>query len=143
MERPSTKFLILGTGVVVTMIFLMIVGMNQPGGFSYYMTVTEFVHQPAPASSAFRVNGKVVPGSIERTAGGEGCRFTMTDGSATLQVSYEGIIPDTFVDDADVVVEGALADDGAFAATTLLAKCPSKYESADDTTGEPEAAAGY
>ncbi len=143
MERPSMKFLILGTGVVVTMIFLMIVGMNEPGGFSYYMTVSEFVQQPNPASSAFRVNGKVVAGSIERSAGGEGCRFSMTDGSANLQVSYEGIIPDTFVDDADVVVEGSLENDGVFSATTLLAKCPSKYESADDTTGELDAAAVY
>ena len=49
-----------------------------------------------------------------------------------LAVNYHGIIPDTFVDGADVVVEGALSTDGTFDAHTLLAKCPSKYESADE-----------
>ncbi|NIV47932.1 MAG: hypothetical protein GWN46_14570, partial [Gammaproteobacteria bacterium] len=54
------------------------------------------------------------------------------DGAATLAVHYHGIIPDTFVDGADVVVEGQLQSDGVFSAHTLLAKCPSKYESADE-----------
>ena len=60
-------------------------------------------------------------------------KFTIKDkdGGATLPVDFAGIIPDTFVDDADVVVEGNRRADGIFAATTLLAKCPSKYESAD------------
>ena len=58
----------------------------------------------------------------------------MSEGGATLPVDYHGIIPDTFVDDADVVVEGSLADGGDFHATTLLAKCPSKYEAAADRT---------
>jgi cytochrome c-type biogenesis protein CcmE len=55
-----------------------------------------------------------------------------------MLVAYHGIIPDTFVDDAAVVVEGQLQDDGTFRAHTLLAKCPSKYEAA-----EVEGATGY
>jgi cytochrome c-type biogenesis protein CcmE len=60
-------------------------------------------------------------------------KFTIRDkdGTATLPVDFSGIIPDTFVDDADVVVEGDRRPDGVFVATTLLAKCPSKYEAAD------------
>jgi cytochrome c-type biogenesis protein CcmE len=54
------------------------------------------------------------------------------DGSAQLPVDFSGIIPDTFVDDADVVVEGNRRTDGVFEATTLLAKCPSKYETAGE-----------
>ena len=45
-----------------------------------------------------------------------------------LKVRYEDVVPDTFKDHAEVVVEGRMASDGAFDATTLLAKCPSKYE---------------
>jgi len=79
-----------------------------------------------------RVNGKVAGGTIERQASGQDVRFVMTDGQATLPVSYHGIIPDTFVEGADVVVKGSLdAASGTFHADELLAKCPSKYESAD------------
>ena len=54
----------------------------------------------------------------------------------TMSNRYHGIVPDTFVDNADVVVEGRLAGDGTFEAHTLLAKCPSKYEAADGTVEE-------
>ncbi|MDQ8151089.1 MAG: cytochrome c maturation protein CcmE, partial [Gemmatimonadota bacterium] len=43
-----------------------------------------------------------------------------------------GLIPDTFSDSVDVVVEGRLGEDGVFRATTLLAKCASRYEAAPE-----------
>jgi cytochrome c-type biogenesis protein CcmE len=47
-------------------------------------------------------------------------------------VSYRGVIPDTFTDSVDVVVEGRYNRNGTFVATTLLAKCASRYENAPD-----------
>jgi len=141
MDRRRTKFLLLGAGIVVVMVFIFAVGVSQPGGLAYYMTVSEFLAAPDSAHVGFRVNGKVVEGSIERLAGGEDVRFELSDGDASLPVTYHGVIPDTFVDRADVVVEGDLQQDGSFKAHTLLAKCPSKYESADGADGA-QAASG-
>jgi cytochrome c-type biogenesis protein CcmE len=125
------KFLLLGVGIVASMGFLLIVGMNRPGGLAYYLSVSEFVQAPDRVTGDFRINGKVADGTIERQPTGQDVAFAMTDGANRLPVSYHGIIPDTFVDGADVVVEGRLRDDGVFEAHTLLAKCPSKYEAAD------------
>jgi cytochrome c-type biogenesis protein CcmE len=50
-------------------------------------------------------------------------------------VVYRGIAPDTFTDGVDVVVEGRMGEDGTFHATTLLAKCASRYENAPGTGG--------
>jgi len=130
MDKKRIKFLLLGAGVVLSMGFLISVGMNRPGGFSYYLSVSEFVAHPDRGNDGFRVNGKVVDGTIDRMPSGQDVVFTMSDGSSSLPVRYHGIIPDTFVDGADVVVEGRLADDGTFKAHTMLAKCPSKYEAA-------------
>jgi cytochrome c-type biogenesis protein CcmE len=138
MDRKRAKFLLLGGAIVATMAFLLIVGMNRPGGFSYYLSVSEFMQAPDQETGGFRVNGKVVDGSIQRMPTGQDVKFVMTDGAASLAVEYHGIIPDTFVDGADVVVEGNLQQNGEFVAHTLLAKCPSKYESAEDpASGEP------
>lgn len=138
MDRKRAKFLLLGGAIVATMAFLLIVGMNRPGGFAYYLSVSEFMQAPDQETSGFRVNGKVVDGSIVRMPTGQDVKFVMTDGVASLAVQYHGIIPDTFVDGADVVVEGSLQQNGEFVAHTLLAKCPSKYESADEpASGEP------
>ena len=54
----------------------------------------------------------------------------MTDGAKGFPVVYRGIAPDTFTDGVDVVVEGRMGEDGTFHATTLLAKCASRYENA-------------
>jgi cytochrome c-type biogenesis protein CcmE len=98
--------------------------------------VTEFLAEPESAADGFRVNGKVEAGTIVRLPTGQDVTFVMTDGRSTLPVVYHGIVPDTFVDGADVVVEGSLTPGGTFQASTLLAKCPSKYEAADGAAGE-------
>jgi len=131
-DRKRLKFVLLGAGVVLSMVFLIWAGLDRPGGFVYYLTVSEFMQQDRRGTDGFRINGKVVDGTIERQTSGEDVSFLMSDGVASLAVRYHGVIPDTFVDGADVVVEGRLADDHTFEAHTLLAKCPSKYEAAED-----------
>jgi cytochrome c-type biogenesis protein CcmE len=136
MDRRRIKFILIGLGLVATMVFMVVVATQKSdGGFAYYVTVKEFTEKGEP-KGRFRVNGKVAIGTIERRPGGRQVKFTIKDedGGATLPVDFAGIIPDTFVDDADVVVEGNRRADGVFEATTLLAKCPSKYESADAAT---------
>lgn len=133
MDGRRIKFVLIGLGIAATMVFMLVVATQKSdGGFAYYVTVREFIEKGEP-SGHFRVNGKVATGTIERMADGRQVKFTIVDkeGGATLPVDFAGIIPDTFVDDADVVVEGNRRADGVFEATTLLAKCPSKYESAE------------
>jgi cytochrome c-type biogenesis protein CcmE len=127
------KFVALGVGVAATMAFLVGVAVSRSGsgGLVYYVTVPEFLARGGSTASNVRVNGKVVSGSIERLPTGQDVTFTMAGGGAEIRVAYHGIIPDTFVDGADVVVEGGLRADGVFEASTLLAKCPSKYEAAE------------
>ena len=132
MDGRRIKFVLIGLGIVATMVFMLVVATQKSdGGFAYYVTVKEFTEKGEPKGH-FRVNGKVATGTIERMPDGRQVKFTIKDkdGGATLPVDFAGIIPDTFVDDADVVVEGNRRADGVFEATTLLAKCPSKYESA-------------
>ena len=144
MDRRRLKFLLLGSGVMLSMTFLIVVGMNRPGGMVYYMTVTEFMQLDNSGDADSRINGSVLAGTIDRMPTGLDANFVISDGTTSIPVSYHGVIPDTFVDDAPVVVEGRLQDDGTFVAHTLLAKCPSKYEAAEDGYDEspPEAPAG-
>jgi cytochrome c-type biogenesis protein CcmE len=85
-----------------------------------------------------------VPGTIVRSAGNKEVRFVMRDtiasSDARFTVVYKGIIPDTFTDSVDVVVEGRLDAGNTFQATVLLAKCASRYENAP---GKPGSAPGY
>jgi cytochrome c-type biogenesis protein CcmE len=75
-----------------------------------------------------KMGARVVHGTIERDVASQTIRFEVTDGQQTYPVIYRGLAPDTFTDDVDVVVEGRLEPDGTFRATSLLAKCGSRYE---------------
>jgi len=80
-----------------------------------------------------RVEGNLVHGSLTRRDQPCEYRFTIKGKEAEMPVSYaKCIVPDTFRDvpgmDVGVTVEGKLGAAGQFEATTVLAKCPSKYE---------------
>ncbi len=114
----------------------------------FYLTPHELAER-LKADDSFRdngmkVGGRVVPGTIVRSAGNKEVRFVMRDtiasSDARFTVVYKGIIPDTFTDSVDVVVEGRLDAGNTFQATVLLAKCASRYENAPGKLGS---APGY
>ena len=76
------------------------------------------------------MGAKVVPGSIRRDDAARRVDFAVSDGSKQFEVTYTGIVPDTFTDanDIEVIVEGKYGRDGVFRATEVLAKCGSRYE---------------
>jgi cytochrome c-type biogenesis protein CcmE len=137
MTSARTKFLIGGALVLGTAGYLMATSIQETG--TYYLTPTELATKldadPTFRNTGVKIGARVVPGTIQRAEGGRELAFTMTDGSRTFPVVYRGIIPDTFTDSADVVLEGRLGRDGTFRATTLLAKCASRYENAPDRPG--------
>lgn len=138
--KARTKFLIGGFVILGTASYLAAKTTTETA--TYYLTPVELKAKVA-ADDDFRENGvkvgaKVVPGSIVRAPGGKEVAFKMMDstGAAVYPVVYRGIIPDTFTDSVDVVVEGRLDDQGTFQATVLLAKCASRYENAPGKPGE-------
>ena len=127
---PKGKFL-LGAGLVtLTVGFLMAEGIKDTG--VYFLTPAELADRVASDSSLYdvgiRVGGNVVKGSIARNVASQTITFEITDGDATFPVLYRGLAPDTFTDEVEVVVEGRLAIEGTIQATTVLAKCGSRYE---------------
>jgi cytochrome c-type biogenesis protein CcmE len=102
----------------------------MPAATVYYLTVGEFQALSAAGSSdrAVRVSGDVAPGTISRDSGT--LRFVVADGTGSLPVAYQGVVPDIFGEGIQVVLEGRRGTGGVFEATTVLAKCPSKFEAA-------------
>jgi cytochrome c-type biogenesis protein CcmE len=139
--KARNKFLIGGVVVLGAAGYLMASSIKSTG--VYYLTPSELATKVSGDPSFYgvgvKVGARVVPRSIVRQPGGREVAFKMTDGVRTYDVVYRGITPDTFTDSVDVVVEGRLGRNGTFQATTLLAKCASRYENAPDRPG----AGGY
>lgn len=110
---------------------------SLPQGTIYYQTVGELQQkeQAAGGGEPVRVAGLVADGSIERDAASNLLTFEVQDGNYRMPVAYSGVVPDIFGPDIEVVVEGKRDADGVFQAQTLLAKCPSRFDSAIPTPG--------
>jgi cytochrome c-type biogenesis protein CcmE len=105
----------------------------------YYKYVDEVAAQPQLwEGKNLQVHGYVVPGSIGRKRDALEYQFDLQRNGKVIRAYYSGIVPDTFKDEAEVVLTGQLTDKG-FIATDMTAKCPSKYEEAAPKTGS----AGY
>jgi cytochrome c-type biogenesis protein CcmE len=132
--RARTKFIIGGVLVLGTAGYLMATAIGETG--MYYLTPGELTAKvkgdPTFYNTGVKMGARVVPGTIARQPDGRAVTFSVTDGNQVIPVSYRGVIPDTFTDSVDVVVEGRYNRDGTFVATTLLAKCASRYENAPD-----------
>lgn len=115
--------------IVLSLAYLVYGGIQQ--GATYWVTVGELRQRASSLPPRVRLGGTVAPGTVRWDDAHRHLSFTITDGANTLPVRYTGVVPDIFAEGRQVVVEGGISRDGAFDATTLLAKCPTKYNPAD------------
>jgi cytochrome c-type biogenesis protein CcmE len=109
----------------------LLVAQSLGENLEYYKQVDEVMASPAAwKGKRLKLGGHVLKGSIFNKQGTLEYVFTVERNGKSVQVHYTGIVPDTFKDDAEVVVAGKLGDDGVFEAHEVIAKCPSKYEAA-------------
>jgi cytochrome c-type biogenesis protein CcmE len=93
----------------------------------YFFTPTQVAAGEAPTGYPFRVGGLVVTGTLQREPDSLNVRFTISDGVATLPVSYSGILPDLFREGQGIISIGKLNDRGVFEASEVLAKHDENY----------------
>lgn len=157
-EQPllsrKAKFLF-GASVIVLAVAILIYSAVRETS-AYFMTVEEYAQSAdAHEGRSLRLAGRVSDGSVKwdpktldleflirpippkeaakHLEAGSGVAAAPVDAVAkaatmTLPVRYNGILPDMFAADRDVIVEGKV-EGGIFHAKTLLTTCPSKYES--------------
>jgi cytochrome c-type biogenesis protein CcmE len=100
----------------------------------YSKPVDQLLAQKAKfAGRPVRAEGSLVHGSLMKREQPCEYRFSIAKNGAELPVRFaQCVVPDTFRDvpdlDVGVTVEGELQSDDSFEATSVLAKCPSKYE---------------
>ena len=115
-------FFILGLCIAIA---LAIIALKD--NVNHYFTPTQIANNQIPLNKKIRGGGIVVPGSIQRTANSLNTKFIISDGVNSIQVEYEGILPDLFTENAASVVVGYVNEQGVFIAREVLAKHDSYY----------------
>ena len=123
------------TTLVLATVFGVLLYTTLGESMQYYKYVDEVVGSQADwTGKKLQVHGYVVPGSIGKKRDALEYRFDIQRNGKTLRAFYNGITPDTFKDDSEVVLTGVLTKEG-FIATDMTAKCPSKYDAASGPAG--------
>jgi cytochrome c-type biogenesis protein CcmE len=93
--------------------------------FQFFRSPSEVAAAPPRETELFRIGGLVEDGSIMRGNGTE-VTFKVTDGGASIPVSYTGILPDLFAEGQGMVGQGRYIK-GTFQAVEILAKHDESY----------------
>ena len=99
------------------------------GNINFFRPPAEIATNPPPPNEVFRIGGLVEEGTLVRGEG-ETITFSVTDGAASIPVSYTGILPDLFNEGEGMVGTGRLVD-GVFQATEILARHDETYMPAE------------
>jgi len=102
----------------------------------YFYTPTDVANGKAPVGKSFRVGGLVEKDSVQRQD--MMVSFVVTDNNKSIEVRYEGILPDLFREGQGVVTSGSLTSKCTknwfgkqckytFLATDVLAKHDENY----------------
>lgn len=122
------KRYIIAGGILAVAVGLLVYA-SLGNAVSYYLTVSELMAEGSELyGERIRVAGKVIDNSIEWDADNLELRFSITEGGNDLLVMYDGARPSGLKEDSNVLVEGEYLSDNTFQATTIILKCPSKYE---------------
>ena len=137
----SHRYIKIGATVaVLTLSFVGLMWATLRGGTEYFKHVDEvMVDRQAWEGKPLQLHGYVVPGSILKKPNSLEYKFRVQNNPAraaepgqVIEATYNGIVPDTFKGEAEVVLKGRLTPQGFHTDPNgVMAKCPSKYEAAD------------
>jgi len=93
----------------------------------FFVSPTDVKEQNLPAGKRFRLGGLVAGGSVSRASDSLVVKFMVTDGPESVEVRFDGILPDLFREGQGIIAIGELNPEGYFEAAEVLAKHDENY----------------
>ena len=123
--KKRRRVQVLLAAAVALLVSTALIGYALKDGINFFRAPAQIAENPPAPNEVFRIGGLVEEGSLVRGQG-QAITFNVTDGAASIPVSYSGILPDLFKEGEGMVGTGRLVD-GVFQATEILAKHDETY----------------
>ena len=127
--KKQRRIQIIIVAAVALAISTALIGYAMRDGINFFRAPSQIIAEPPEPTEVFRIGGLVEEGSIVRGQG-ETIRFAVTDGGASIPVTYTGVLPDLFAENEGMVGTGRYID-GVFQATEILARHDETYMPAE------------
>jgi cytochrome c-type biogenesis protein CcmE len=102
-----------------------LIGYAMRDGINYFLSPSQIAEAPPGPREVFRIGGLVEVGSLVRGQG-KTITFSVTDGGASVAVTYTGILPDLFKEGQGMIATGNFVNN-TFQASEILAKHDENY----------------
>jgi cytochrome c-type biogenesis protein CcmE len=123
--KKQRRIQLIAVAVVALIGSTALIGYGMRDGINFFRAPTQVVAEPPAPTEVFRIGGLVEEGTLTRGQG-ELISFTVTDGGASVPVTFTGVLPDLFGENQGMVGTGRLIN-GVFEATEILAKHDETY----------------
>jgi cytochrome c-type biogenesis protein CcmE len=127
--KKQRRIQVIAVAVVALALSTALIGYAMRDGINFFRAPSQIIAEPPAPNEVFRIGGLVEEGSIVRGQG-ETISFAVTDGGATVPVTYTGVLPDLFSENEGMVGTGRYVN-GVFEATEILAKHDEQYMPAE------------
>ena len=127
MKARHRRFAWIAAGIAVLGVAVALVLNAFQSNLVFFFSPSQVVAKEAPQGRQFRIGGMVEAGSLQRVPNSLDVKFVVTDLAQRVPVVYTGLLPDLFKEGKGVVAQGALAPDGTFRASEVLAKHDENY----------------
>lgn len=117
--------IILGVSVLSVVVGLVLYALRQ--NINLFYTPSQLQQAKLRPHQVIRVGGMVQLGSVKHNAQHLEVKFILSDMQSTIQVIYDGLLPDLFREGQGIVAIGYLRDPQHFVANSVLAKHDEKY----------------
>ena len=123
--KKTRRIQIIALATVALIVSTGLIGYAMRDGINFFRAPSQVLAEPPGPDEVFRIGGLVEEGSIIRGEG-ETVSFRVTDGGATVPVTFTGILPDLFTEGQGMVGTGKYIN-GVFEASEILAKHDETY----------------
>jgi cytochrome c-type biogenesis protein CcmE len=120
--RKKRRIQMIALGFIALALSTALIGYGMRDGINFFRAPSQLIAEPP---LTFRIGGLVEEGTLLRGQG-ETIRFSVTDGGASVPVTFTGILPDLFAENQGMIGLGNYVN-GVFEATEILAKHDESY----------------
>lgn len=123
--KKKRRIQVISAAAVALVLAAFLIGYGFRDGINLYRSPTQVAEEPPTQGEVFRLGGLVETGTLRR-GDGEVVSFTVTDGGATVPVTFRGVLPDLFAENSGMIGTGRM-ENGVFVADEILAKHDENY----------------
>lgn len=123
--KKQRRIQIIIAAMVALVVSTGLIGYAMRDGINFFRSPSQVVEEPPAPNEVFRIGGLVQEGTLVRGQG-DTVTFSVTDGGASVPVSFAGVLPDLFAENQGMVGQGRYID-GVFQASEILAKHDETY----------------